>query len=98
MDTLDSSASNACVKTGVVIGIFSDLEFFPKMYLDRWIIIPITQENSKTTQLNWIMKDTHPVTSLKPVDPANLSTFPSTTVNGVYFLTCIIIWNSRGLR
>lgn len=47
MDILDSSASNACVKTGVVIGIFSDLEFFPKMYLDGWIIIHISQENNQ---------------------------------------------------
>lgn len=33
METLDKSESNASVKTGVVIGIFSFVEFFPKMYL-----------------------------------------------------------------
>ena len=88
MDTLESSALDACVKTGVVIGIFSDLEFLPNMYLERRIIICIIQESNNTiTQLNWIRKDTHPVTSLKPVDPANLSPFASTTINGVYFLT-----------
>ena len=52
MDTLESSASNACVKTGVVIGIFSDLEFLPNMYLERRIIICIIQESNNT--INWI--------------------------------------------
>lgn len=37
------------------------------------------------------MIDTHPVTSLNPVDPDNLSPFASTTMNGLYFRTCRII-------
>jgi hypothetical protein len=33
MDTSESLSSDACVKTGVVIGIFSDEAFLPNMYL-----------------------------------------------------------------
>ena len=92
MDTLDLSASNAWVKTGVVIGIFSIVEFFPKIYLNRLNLSKPSEGKTKETQQNWIQKNAHPATSLKPVDPDNLSPLVSTTTNGLYFLTCSFIW------
>lgn len=87
METLDSSESDASVKTGVVIGIFSNFEFFPKIYLlkkDQFtkIMLRTTIGGIKSC------KYTNPVTSLKPAEPVNLSALPSTTINGSYFLTC----------
>lgn len=38
IDTLDRSASLVSVNTGVVIGIFSVVEFFPNIYLCKGII------------------------------------------------------------
>lgn len=49
IDTLDFSASNAWVKTGVVIGIFSVVEFLPNMYLYIDELISIYQSESQNT-------------------------------------------------
>lgn len=56
IDTLDFSASNACVKTGVVIGIFSVVEFLPNMYLYFDELILHNQSKSQNTKEDFFEK------------------------------------------
>jgi hypothetical protein len=87
IDTLDKSASLAWVNTGVVIGIFSVVEFFPNIYLYRRIF----NMNELSEQINYSFIwriNSYPATSLKPVFPDSLSPLVSTTTNGSYCLTC----------
>lgn len=92
IDTLEFSASNAWVNTGVVIGIFSVVEFLPKMYLHLWIQLWEVEALSKLKHKHWFTQESHPATVLKPLEPDNLSPSVSTTIKGLYFLTCNYGW------